>query len=131
MNDNKNEGGDNQPRTMDIDDESNCELATLKWPMAFGEACILEPDIGFSRGSIVATTSCEIFMIHKTQMQTFHIQEGFLARLHERSIVFPDDDMLVDIMIKKRSWKAYRESIIEEIPKSRWPKEKNLSDPFI
>jgi hypothetical protein len=28
-----------------------CEITTLKWPMIFGEACILEPESGVSLGT--------------------------------------------------------------------------------
>jgi len=116
---------------MNLDDTTNCELASLKWPMIFGEACVLEPDFGFSRGSIAASTFCDIFTIHKTQMQTFHIQESFLARLNERSVVYPDDEVLVEMMLKRKSWKSYRQSVVDQLSKTRWPKEKKLNDPFI
>jgi hypothetical protein len=120
-------------KTIDISavDDSICELTTLKWPMMFGEESILEPDIGASRGSIVATTICDVFMVHKSQIQTFHISDSFLSKLREHAIVFPEDDALVDTMIKNKAWKAYRQNIVKNLPKNRWPKQGSKFDPFI
>lgn len=60
------------------------EIAHLHWPMLFGEACILDPENGKSRGSVVADTQCQIFVLHKTQVQTFLIDEEFLKSLKGR-----------------------------------------------
>lgn len=60
---------------------SIAEIATLQWPLIFGEACILDPENGISRGSIVADTSCEILMLHKVQIQTFPVDADFLDRV--------------------------------------------------
>lgn len=57
------------------------EIGTLQWPMIFGESCVLDPQHGVSRGMIVADTACDIFMIHKVQIQTFLVDDIFLERV--------------------------------------------------
>ena len=47
--------------------------------MIFGEACLIDPDNGKSRGSIITDTPCEIFVLHKTQIQTFPVDDDFLS----------------------------------------------------
>ncbi len=57
------------------------EIATLQWPMIFGEACILDPESGSSRGTITADTLCDVFVLHKTQIQTFPVDDRFLEKV--------------------------------------------------
>lgn len=57
------------------------DIATIQWPKIFGEACVIDPENGRSRGSIVADTACEIFMLHKTQIQTFPVDDTFLSNV--------------------------------------------------
>ena len=49
--------------------------------MIFGEACVLDPEAGISRGSIIADTSVDVFVLHKKQIQTFQIDDAFLERV--------------------------------------------------
>lgn len=60
---------------------SQAEITTLQWPMIFGEACVLDPEAGISRGSIIADTSVDVFVLHKKQIQTFQIDDLFLDRV--------------------------------------------------
>ena len=55
------------------------DIATIQWPKIFGEACLIDPADGCSRGSIVADTACEVFLLHKTQIQTFPVDDSFLS----------------------------------------------------
>lgn len=72
--------------TMGNNITKSAEITHLHWPMLFGEACILDPENGKSRGSVVADTQCQIFVLHKTQMQTFLIDEEFLKSLKGRYV---------------------------------------------
>ena len=69
---------------MSNSNTKDAEITHLHWPMLFGEACILDPENGKSRGSVVADTQCQIFVLHKTQVQTFLIDEEFLKSLKGR-----------------------------------------------
>jgi CRP-like cAMP-binding protein len=60
------------------------EIKTIRWPMIFGEACILDPENGVSRGSVIADTGCEVLAIHKIQLQTFPIDEHFIDRVRSK-----------------------------------------------
>jgi hypothetical protein len=62
------------------------EVSTLQWPMLFGEACIEDPEHGFSRGTIIADTTCEVFMLHKIQMQTFRVSTHLLDRVNHHAV---------------------------------------------
>jgi hypothetical protein len=62
-------------------EEKNKEIAMLQWPMFFGEGCILDPETGISKGTIIADTAVDIFLLHKVQLQTFVIDTAFLDRV--------------------------------------------------
>lgn len=57
------------------------EIAVLQWPMIFGEAAVLDPENGVSKGSIVTDTLCDVFLLHKTQIQTFPVDDSFFERV--------------------------------------------------
>jgi hypothetical protein len=106
------------------------EIATLQWPMIFGEACVLDP-LGGSRGTVVADTSCEIFVVHRSQLQTFFIGENFIARLKLKALHYPDDAVLVSNLVKKELWKKLRVTMLDAIPKGRWPSKESDVEPMI
>lgn len=62
------------------------EITTLQWPRIFGEACISDPENGISRGSIIADTYCEVFALHRSQIQTFPVDKEFIDRVKGKSI---------------------------------------------
>lgn len=106
------------------------EVKTLKWPMLFGEACILEPESGTSRGTVVADTACEIFIIHKTQLQTFLVGENLLESTRLRAVQYPEDVVLEKRALFQRDWMEYRGLMMDTIPKARWPPPTSLAQPF-
>jgi hypothetical protein len=117
---------------MRIDkDPTYSSIATLSWPQVFGESCVLDPVNGVSRGAIVADTECELLLIHKTQMQTFRVSSTMLDRLKVRSVLYPDDQYLLDKMEEQGHWMHYRESVMKKIRKDRWPKAADEADPFL
>ena len=97
------------------------EISVIQWPMLFGEACVIQPDGGISAGRIMADTPCEIFCIHKLQLQTFRIQESFVTAVKDHAIKYPHDGMLVSSMKKKKHWGKFKEefltSLYEKSPK--------------
>jgi hypothetical protein len=112
------------------ENEHLCEISTLQWPMLFGESCILEPDSGASRGTIIADTRCDVFLVHKSQMQTFHVDDKLFDRISYRSIRYPEDSDLVVQIEKKKKWKIYRSELMNNIPKERWPSRETDLEPF-
>jgi hypothetical protein len=114
-----------------FDTSKLCEIATLQWPMLFGEACVIDPDGGLSRGTIVADTTCDIFVIHKSQMQTFHIEKDFIDNIQQKSVSYPDDTVLVASLAKKEGWMKLREAMLAEIPKGRWPSRADDVEPMV
>jgi CRP-like cAMP-binding protein len=69
-------GGSNGAPVLEL---KVADIAAIQWPKIFGEACIVDPENGRSRGSVVADTACEIFMLHKAQIQTFPVDDTFLS----------------------------------------------------
>lgn len=57
---------------------NDCDICELYWPRFFGEICILDPDASINLGTVKAGSACEIFMIHKNQLSTFHIAENLM-----------------------------------------------------
>lgn len=110
--------------------EPDCDITSLQWPRFFGEECFLQPDSGSSLGTICAETYTEIFMIHKCQLQTFHIGENLIARVKQRSIKYPSDSELMAKIDKQRYWSNYRSELMEKIPKTRWPSRPDDNEPF-
>jgi len=88
------------------------EVSTLQWPMLFGEACVQDPDKGFSRGTIIADTTCDILMIHKIQMQTFKVSSTLLDRFTGHSIFYPSDEALVASSERDEAWQTARLAIV-------------------
>lgn len=101
------------------------EISTLNWPMFFGEASVLDPSDGKSRGTIIADTTVELFCVHKLQLQTFLIDQRFLDDVRRKSIRYPDDKELVAKLDREKVWMKYREEVLKEIPKNRWLPGKN------
>lgn len=106
------------------------EISTLSWPMLFGEACILDPEHGVSRGTIVSDTTCDVFMIHKTQIQTFKVESELLERVACRAVRYPADDDLAASIARKGKWTDYKSELMKGISKARWPSRENDREPF-
>ena len=114
-----------------FDTSKLCEIATLQWPMIFGEACVVDPDEGLSRGTIVADTTTDVLVLHKKQIQTFHIDPKFIDKVKQKAVNYPDDTELVMKNRSKAGWKKVREAMMEEIPKGRWPSRETDVEPFV
>ena len=50
-----------------------------------------DPATGLSRGTIVADTTCELFLVHKSQLQTFFIEAPMLEKIKQKAVQYPDD----------------------------------------
>ena len=70
-------------------------------------------------------------MVHKSQLQTFHIGDNLLSRVKLRSVKFPSDSDLIAKIEDQKEWNKYRENIMEDIPKARWPNRPDEVDPMI
>lgn len=57
----------------------------------------LDPTNGLSRGTIVADTTCELFLVHKSQMQTFVIEAPMLEKIKQKAVQYPDDTGTYDM----------------------------------
>ena len=104
--------------SVDNDDEGAAaleEIGVLQWPMLFGEACIIDPDSGISAGRIMADTPCEVFCIHKLQLQTFRIQEKFVEAVKAHAVKYPNDSLLVESLKKKKEWDKFKDDFIIDI----------------
>lgn len=112
-------------------DKKKAEITTLQWPKFFGEACILDPENGLSRGSIVADTACDVFMIHKTQIQTFAVNDKFLERVKAKATLYPIDPDIAVSLFRQKGWQEYRSEILDAVPKDRWPKKNVGVEPFL
>jgi len=111
--------------SLNNETDKMAEIATLNWPMFFGEACVLDPSDGKCRGTIIADTTVELFCVHKLQLQTFLIDQQFLDHVRRKSIRYPDDKELVAKLDREKIWMKYREEVLKEIPKNRWLPGKN------
>ena len=105
------------------------EVSTLQWPMLFGEACIQDPEKGFSRGTIIADTTCEIFMVHKIQIQTFRVNNQLLDRVASHAVNYPTDEVLVTGKERKEQWEQARVGIVQNLRTTPKNDDKNL-EPF-
>jgi CRP-like cAMP-binding protein len=101
--------------------QTDCDICVLNWPRFFGEICLFEPDHSICLGTVVAESACDLLMVHKYQLQTFHIGESLLDRVSDRSVKFPSDQNLILKIDKEKDWSKYRTSLMHAIPKSRWP----------
>ena len=106
------------------------EIATLQWPMIFGEACVLDPTAGIAKGSITADTACDILIIHKVQLQTFLIDDKFLNRVKVKATRYPADPDIVVSLHREQEWKLYKNEVIKEVPKNKWPPKAVDYEPF-
>eukprot|EP00981_Chlorochromonas_danica_P001406 scaffold296_cov164-Ochromonas_danica.AAC.23 len=128
---NMDQPGDKEARELAVTlGNIDAEIATLQWPMIFGEACILDPEHGFSRGSVVADTSLELFVLHKTQIQTFQIDDAFLDRVKGKGVVFPSDPDIVVDLYHKQLWGGYCKDVMKDISTNKWPKSLKSHEPF-
>ena len=48
-----------------------------------------------------------------------------------RSVHYPDDTALVDSMTKKKEWAEYKSTLLDKVPKNRWPKQITENDAFV
>lgn len=108
--------------THDIYFDEECDITVLKWPQLFGEACVLEPENGMSRGTITAKTDCEILLIHKVQLKTFQITEEVIEALSRHSVEYPNDRTLVHILFEKKKFLEFKDKNTRKIFSKRWPK---------
>ena len=102
------------------------EVSTMQWPQLFGEACVIDPDSGTSRGTIVADTTLVVLSIHKTQLQTFRVKEELLERIKYRSVAYPEDEELLAQKERDEAWEHERQLIVKNLST---PKEEYL-EPF-
>ena len=93
------------------------EIRTLQWPQLFGEACVLDPENGTTRGTIIADTTLEVLNIHKSQLQTFRIRENMLEKLKYRCVVYPEDEELLLQKERKAMWEVQRQDIVGNLSK--------------
>lgn len=107
-----------------------CEIITLQWPNIFGEACVIDPDNGVSRGSITADTYCEVLLLHKTQIQTFKVDDNLIDRVKLKAVHYPGDPHIVVSLYRKQEWKHYKELMMADIPKNRWPTKFDTHEAF-
>jgi hypothetical protein len=85
------------------------DIANLQWPRIFGEACITDPENGKSRGSIIADTAVELFILHKTQIQTFPVDDSFLSFVKTKAVTYPGDPDVVVSLFRQQNWRKYRQ----------------------
>jgi CRP-like cAMP-binding protein len=101
-------------------------ISTLFWPQLFGEACLLQPNGGTSLGTVIAETVCDIICIHRTHLQTFHVEESLLQRVKDRSVHYPPDDTLVRMLESNVHWDEFKKELIDQLPKDKWPVKKKV-----
>jgi hypothetical protein len=101
--------------------KNDCDICSLNWPRFFGEICLLDPEGSINLGTVIADSSCEIFLIHKYQLQTFRVGNGLIDQLKVRSIKYPSDTDLIKTIDRQKDWTKYRSKIMDKIPKGRWP----------
>lgn len=113
--------GSSKGMTIPSREANDCDICQLYWPRFFGEICILDPVVSSNLGTVKADSACEIFSIHVNQLHTFHIGENLIERIVDRKIKYPDDTELMAKIDKDRLWGKYRQVLMEQIPKTRWP----------
>ena len=48
-----------------------------------------------------------------------------------KAVAYPGDPDVVVSLFRKQGWKKYREEVMQEIPKDRWPtNEASIREPF-
>jgi CRP-like cAMP-binding protein/tetratricopeptide (TPR) repeat protein len=112
-------------------EKDNAEIKVLEYPQLFGETVMTSPGSGTSRGTIVADTACEVFVIHKFQLQTFNMSENIMDRVDLRAVTYPTDDALMKKLEHKERWTQYKDEIMLGIPKGRWPTRADDVAPFV
>merc|ERR1711871_385592 len=100
---------------------NDSDITQLYWPRFFGEICLLDPDKCINLGTVKADSACEVFAIHKNQLQTFHIGEDLIHKITARQIQYPDDNALMAKIDTDKFWVKYRSEIMKGIPRNRWP----------
>lgn len=99
---------------------SDVEIASIKWPQLFGEACMLQRDTGCSLGTIKAETVVTILCIHCSHLETFKIDDQLLERVRLRAVVYPADETLLEMIKRNKEWDEYKQVVISDIPKDKW-----------
>ena len=97
------------------------DIAALHWPQLFGEVAILQPEGGTSLGTVKADTMVDIMCVHKVHLQTFQIDERLLERVKQRSVHYPPDEKLVEMLQSSQEWSGYKKSLMKDIRKDKWP----------
>jgi tetratricopeptide (TPR) repeat protein len=95
------------------------EISTLQWPMLYGESCLLDPENGTTRGTIVADTTLHVLSIHKSQLQTFRVRENLMERIKYRGVSYPEDEELLREKEQKELWEVQRQSIVRTLSRSK------------
>ena len=95
--------------------KNGCEIAVLKRSQLFGEACVLEPQIGTSLGTVMSDTGCRVFLIHKSHLQTFIISESILERVRQRAVIYPSDSSLVTDIEFRKDWASYKAGLMRQV----------------
>ena len=111
----------NTKKAIPSREANDCDICQLHWPRFFGEVCILDPTAPTNLGTVKADSACDIFMIHSNQLQTFHIGQNLTERIVDRKIKYPGDSELMAKIDKDKQWGKYRQSLMDTIPKTRWP----------
>lgn len=83
-----------------------------------------------SRGTIVAETPAEIFIVHKAQLKTFFVEDEVMESLRLRAIQYPEDVELEKRLNHNVYWKGYKKKVMKAIPKARWPMQESTTEPF-
>ena len=87
---------------------------------------------GLSRGTIVADTTTDVFLMHKKQIQTFYMDPRVIDKVQQKAVAYPDDTELVAKNRSKEGWLKIREALMADIPKARWPsKGGEENEPFV
>ena len=97
------------------------DVSSLHWPQIFGEAAILQPDIGVSAGTIIADTNCHLMCMHKSHIQTFAISKKIVENVKDRMVVYPSHEKLVIQLADKEKWHEFKSETLDEISKEKWP----------
>ena len=104
--------------------------ANLQWPRIFGEACLTDPHTGQSKGTITTDTACRLFMVHRSQLQTFLVDEVTITRAKLKSVVYPTDSTINNTLRRNKEWKNCKKEIIGKVRQDKWPKRVTTRAPF-
>ncbi|CAM9594268.1 unnamed protein product [Chrysoparadoxa australica] len=95
--------------------ETEHKVALLHPPCFFGEMAVLKPEQSVALGTIVAESRVETLSIHKCILQTFDVTDQFLAKVKQKSTIFPGDIALGHTIEAGNLWKAQKRQVIEEL----------------